>query len=495
MFCAVQVHVIGASFTPQLGGPPAAATLTLYIDGSEAASLEWSQGSVDPDAPECGWVDGDDSCDMEWGGCSATTDIADCNALAASRTPFLYGGGSACAPEPTFWDGDVVDMRVWARAMSEAEAAQLSATWLAHGVAPPARPPPPPPPEPAPEQPTSEPSTGATPSPEPEPEQVEQPAQDGGGAGGLGMLIPVIVVGVFGLGIGGSCAMRSFKDRRKRDKGVSPYDAGPEDKEGEDKKKQKQKQEDEDFRHVMKKVAAAIAKGEDGGGVAGVEQWSVGALKRWLTRSGVMHNDSYERSELVGRVLQRWLGMTSAEKQSASEAARREMNNEGGAWWRESKEKDATKPAPAEAPSPAPVPSTPKKDAGRADAAEAAKQAFNERADKWFKENHGTDNHGRVGATPPGAANSGTSYAEDRAREREARAEKAARDKMAADKEEAEAWEKEKAKRKATAAEREMEAQAKAAAAAAKQRQEREWCAAFLFCIACSAVPDAAQGC
>ena len=50
------------------------------------------------------------------------------------------------------------------------------------------------------------------------------------------------------------------------------------------------------------------------------------------------------------RVLQRWLGMTSAEKQSASEAARREMNNEGGAWWRESKEKDATKPAPAEAP-------------------------------------------------------------------------------------------------------------------------------------------------
>ena len=133
--------------------------------------------------------------------------------------------------------------------------------------------------------------------------------------------------------------MRSFKDRRKRDKGVSPYDAGPEDKEGEDKKKQKQKQEDEDFRHVMKKVAAAIAKGEDGGGVAGVEQWSVGALKRWLTRSGVMHNDSYERSELVGRVLQRWLGMTSAEKQSASEAARREMNNEGGAWWRESKEK------------------------------------------------------------------------------------------------------------------------------------------------------------
>ncbi len=278
--------------------------------------------------------------------------------------------------------------------------------------------------------------------------------------------------------------MRSFKDRRKRDKGVSPYDAGPE--EGEDKKKQKQKQEDEDFRHVMKKVAAAIEKGEDGGGVAGVEQWSVGALKRWLTRSGVMHNDSYERSELVGRVLQRWLGMTSAEKQSASEAARREMNNEGGAWWRESKEKDATKPAPAEAPSPAPVPSTPKKDAGRADAAEAAKQAFNERADKWFKENHGTDNHGRVGATPPGAANSGTSYAEDRAREREARAEKAARDKMAADKEEAEAWEKEKAKRKATAAEREMEAQAKAAAAAAKQRQEREWCAAVSFCIAYS---------
>ena len=83
----------------------------------------------------------------------------------------------------------------------------------------------------------------------------------------------------------------------------------------------------------MFKVEAAVAAGADGAGVQGVEQWSVGALKRWLTRAGVQHTDSYERSELIGRVLSRWLQMSAVEARGSRSCAARN-SNEGSAWWR-----------------------------------------------------------------------------------------------------------------------------------------------------------------
>lgn len=448
--------MIVASFSPQLDATTSS-TISLYVDGVLAASITYSRESIDPSHVGCHWVDGDSECGQEWGGCSAGSDSSDC-------VTEEYGGGEPCALDSMFWDGDLVDMKVWEREVLAAEAASLTSTWFAHGVAPPARPPPPPPPPPP--EPVPQPDEsgegdgpGATPG-EPAEELRDgenTSADDDSGAGGLAMLIPIIIVGGITIGIAAYCVIKSCgrRDGRKKS-GVSPYDAGDESKEGED-----------DFRDVMFKVEAAIAAGADGAGVQGVEQWSVGALKRWLTRAGVQHTDSYERSELIGRVLSRWLQMSADEKREAAEAARRENSNEGSAWWRAG-EAAGVKGAGAEGEST----DTPTK----VSAAKAAKEAFEARADEWFRANGKEGREGRQSGNPrsPGAEND-NSYADEAAREREARAEREGRDKVQQQQEDAAAWEKEKARRKESAAEREMGAQAAAAEAAAHRRQEAEW--------------------
>jgi hypothetical protein len=453
-------HVIVASFSPQLDDT-SSSTISLYVDGVLAASITYSRESIDPSHVGCHWLDDDSKCSQEWGGCSAGSDNSDCALIQE------YGGGDSCALDSMFWDGDLVDMRIWEREVLAAEAASLTSTWFAHGVAPPARPPPPPPPPPPEPAPQPEPGegdpTGATID-----EPVEEvsdgentPAGDDGGAGGIAMLIPIIIVGGIAIGIVAYCVIKSCGGRDGRKKGgVSPYDAGDESAEAEN-----------DFRDVVFKVEAAIAAGADGAGVQGVEQWSVGALKRWLTRAGVQHTDSYERSELIGRVLSRWLQMSADQKREAAEAARRENSNEGSAWWRAS-EDVGVKGAGAEGESA----DTPTK----VSAAKAAKDAFEARADEWFRANGKEGREGRQSGNPrsPRAETSGqndNSYADEAAREREARAEREGRDKVKQQQEDAAAWEKEKARRKESAAEREMAAQAAAAEAAAHRRQEAEW--------------------
>jgi hypothetical protein len=465
------VHVIVASFSPQLDAT-GSSTISLFVDGTDVASMSYPRLSIDPSSADCQWVDGDSSCDQEWGGCSAGVDNGDC------ASALEYGGGSSCALDSTFWDGDLVDMRIWAREVMAAEASSLTSTWLDHGVAPPALPPPPPPPPPP--EPVAEPEetdgSGNTPIAGPVTPVDDDAGGDGGGdggadgedgAGGLAMLIPIIAVGGIASGVAAYCVMRSCGKREGRKKsGVSPYDVGEDSTDGAN------KQED-DFRDVLKQVEAAIAEGADGAGVQGVEQWSVGALKRWLTRSGVPHTDSYERSELMGRVLSRWLKMSAEEKNAAAEAARRENSNEGSAWWRAGEAAGVNGAAGGLGSESADTPA-------QKSAAKSAKEAFDARADEWFRANGKDAREGR--APPPGAPgstttdkNGGNSYAEEAAREREARAEREGRDKVQQQQEEAAAWDKEKARRKESAAEREMAAQAAAAEAAAKRRQEAEW--------------------
>ena len=448
-------HVIVASFSPQLDAT-SSSTISLYVDGVLADSIAYSRASADPSHVGCHWLDGDSECTQEWGGCSAGVDNSDCASVQE------YGGGEACALDSMFWDGDLVDMRVWEREVLAAEAASLTTTWFAHGVAPPARPPPPPPPPPPePVAEPEEPNAGGNPGTSTDPPDTNTGVKDGdkatgndGGAGGLAMLIPIFIVGGIATGVAAYCVTRSCGRQGGRKKaGVSPYDAGEESKEGLD-----------DFRDVMFKVEAAIAAGADGAGVQGIEQWSVGALKRWLTRTGVQHMDSYERSELIGRVLSRWLQMSADEKREAAEAARRENSNEGSAWWRAGEATGVKGAGAAEESADTPT---------KVSAAKAAKEAFEARADEWFRANGNEGRDGRQsGNSVPG---SDSSYADEAAREREARTEREGRDKHQQQQEDAAAWEKEKARRREAAAEREMAAQAAASEAAARRRQEAEW--------------------
>ena len=463
------VHVIVASYSPQLTAS-GSTQLSLFVDGTLASvtsTLLYSRTMLDPTAVTCDWLDADSTCDQEWGGCSAGVDAADCAGPGGSPDALEYGGGGACAPDSSFWDGDMVDMRVWGREVAAAEAATLTAMWLQHGVAPPALPPPPPPPPPpepaaAPTDPdtvVTNPGTGGTPT-------VGNTGGTGGatddgggddGAGGMAMLIPVVLVGGVISGIGAYCVMKSCSSRDKK-KSVSPY--GADDDPGAAEK------EDGDFKDVMQKVEAAIAEGADGGGVQGVEQWSVTALKRWLTRVGVPHTDAYERSELIGRVLSKWLSMTKGEQDAAAEAARKENNNEGGSWWRAGEAAGVNGAAGG----PDGTSDTPE----RVSQAQSKKNAFDAAADDWFRKNGPGAREGRS-PPPNGRPDVPGSYAENSAKEKEARAEREARDKVQQQQEDAEAWKREKTRRQETAAEREMAAQAAAAEGAAKRRQEAEW--------------------
>jgi hypothetical protein len=441
----VGTHVIVASFTPDPsdGSPP----MRLWVDDVLVATER-----LPASAPGgCQWT-ADGVCEHAWGDCSEPESTADC-------TGVEYGGGSPCAPTRAFWNGDLVDLRVWGRSVSTAQVTAITQAWVANGKAPPALPPPSPP---TPPSPASVPATGGsststgtsagtstgTSSPQgtaattsTTPSNLATADSDA-----IGMLVPIIISGTISLGALAaglvSCVRRKRKASGKyaeQTSKVQPVRSG----EG----------VGEDPDTVVERIEVELAKGAEPAGVAQAAQWRLDGLRRWLDRAGGVWTPADERSVLLHRVRSRWLQMSDSERAKAA----RGVEAEAAAGTMPPPPPSHAKPPPEPKPANAPATESPAAD---------AQSDIKSRQDAWLRENG------------PGArmgAKSQADYAAETGRERQAREEKQGRDQQRAQQEERAAWEKERERRQAAAAEEGMEAASGAAAAAAKARQEAAW--------------------